>query len=60
VEQQWMHQDDIAGLCRILQDLERDAVDLFDSRVEPLDARSRIAGGSEIAQVRMAIPSGPA
>ena len=48
-----MHQDYVAGRGRILDDLERDAIDLFDTFVKPGNPRCRISRGAQIAEVRV-------
>src|SRR5687768_499169 len=59
VEQQRMHEDDIACRRSVFQHLQRDAVDLLDAFVEPFDAGGGLAGGTKIPQVRMAVDRRP-
>ena len=53
VDQQRMHEDDVACRRGIFQHLQRDAVDRLNALVEPLDAGSGLAGGAEVPQVRV-------
>jgi hypothetical protein len=59
VEQQRMHEDDIACRRSVFQHLQRDAADLLNAFVEPFDAGSGLAGGAEVPQVRMAMDRCP-
>jgi hypothetical protein len=54
-----MHEDDITCRRSVFQHLQRDAVDLLNAFVEPLDAGSGLAGGAKIPQVRMAMDRCP-
>ena len=48
-----MHQDHVTSRRRILDNLERHPIDLFNTCVKPRDPRFRISRGVQIPEVRM-------
>ena len=60
MQQQRVHENDVACLGRVLQHLQWDAVDILDALVEPRDAGSRVAGGAEVSKVGIFTPFGGA
>ena len=54
-----MHQDHVASRRRILEDLKRYSIDLFDRFVEPGNTRSRITGSTQIPEVRVPLEGSP-
>src|SRR5262245_51618790 len=59
MEQQGMHEDDVAGRRRVLQHLQRDAVEFLYAFVKPRDAGGGVAGRAQVPHVRMKVDRRP-
>ena len=58
VQQQRVHENHVAGPRGVFQHLQRDPVNLLDSRVKPFDTACRVARSAEITEIGMAVNGG--